>query len=75
MAPPKEQSLPHDRSDTLVVLLHAYTNTPESMSAVEDVVSSTLHGAQVIKPPLPFKRFSSVDLRQVVLTVLVLKEA
>jgi hypothetical protein len=25
----KEQSLPHDRSDTLVVLLHAYTNTPE----------------------------------------------
>jgi pimeloyl-ACP methyl ester carboxylesterase len=70
MVLPTEQTQSADFSNTLVVLLHAYTNTADSMSDVEKIVRSTLHLAEVIKPDLPFQMFSSADLCHQVLTVL-----
>lgn len=48
-------------TDTLVVLLHAYTLSPDSLSTIAAVITEELPGAHLIKPPLPMGRFSFED--------------
>jgi triacylglycerol esterase/lipase EstA (alpha/beta hydrolase family) len=48
-------------TDTLVVLLHAYTLSPDSLLTIAAVITEELPGAHLIKPPLPMGRFSFED--------------
>ena len=49
------------RSEDLVVLLHAYTRTPETLRSIRDVVAKEIPDADFFVPPLPAARFSMAD--------------
>ena len=48
----------HGGSVRLVVLLHAYTLSPESLFYVRDIVKTTLPDADIFTPYLPASTFS-----------------
>jgi triacylglycerol esterase/lipase EstA (alpha/beta hydrolase family) len=56
-----DQIVASSHADALIVLLHAYTLSPDSLSTVADAIRKALPRANIIKPSLPLGRFSFAD--------------
>ena len=66
-----EQSLETpNRSDTLVVLLHAYTSSSQALAAVRDTVQGQWPNAKYLCPDLPASLWSTASPNQIVADLL-----
>jgi pimeloyl-ACP methyl ester carboxylesterase len=55
---------------TLVILLHAYTRGPESLTHVENEIRRSLESVEILKPALPLSRLSTARPDAIVASLL-----
>lgn len=68
---PSDVFEPNGASETLVVLLHAYTQGPRHLDHVAKVIRDQLPDADLFRPSIPIRRlFSLVPLHEMVRTLL-----